>query len=131
MNVDTKVLLDEIEHRIEKKFDPMFSAIDDKFKAIDDRLDAMDNRFDAMDDRFDALQTQVTKNTSSISNIQLILENEIRPAINLLAEGHIIINRKLDLLLSREEENDLTKLHVSALETRVDKLEEEVFGLTS
>ena len=128
MNIDTKILLDEIEKRLEPKFDHLYHSL--KSEIVENRTQIEENR------------KQIEENSSAISEIKLSLENEIRPAIseiklsleneirpeiNLLAEGHSILNRKLDQVISREDENDLAKLHVSVLETRVDRLEEAVF----
>ena len=128
MNIDTKILLDEIEKRLEPKFDHLYHSL--KSEIVENRTQIEENR------------KQIEENSSAISEIKLSLENEIRPAIseiklsleneirpeiNLLAEGHSILNRKLDQVISRADENDLAKLHVSVLETRVDRLEEAVF----
>ena len=113
MNIDTKILLDEIEKRLEPKFDHLYHSL--KSEIVENRTQIEENR------------KQIEENSSAISEIKLSLENEIRPEINLLAEGHSILNRKLDQVISRADENDLAKLHVSVLETRVDRLEEAVF----
>ena len=48
--------------------------------------------------------------------IRLILENEIRPQIRMVAEGHLDLNRKLDEIKSEMKKNELLPARVSLLE---------------
>ena len=143
MNIDTKILLDEIEKRLEPKFDHLYHSL--KSEIVENRTQIAENRkrieenSSSISEIQRSLDNEIRPAISeiklsleneirpAISEIKLSLENEIRPEINLLAEGHSILNRKLDQVISREDENDLAKLHVSVLETRVDRLEEAVF----
>lgn len=48
--------------------------------------------------------------------IRLILENDIRPKINILAENHLDLNRKMDDILEVLKKNELLPIRVSILE---------------
>ena len=128
MNIDTKILLDEIEKRLEPKFDHLYHSL--KSEIVENRTQIEENRKGIEENSSSISEIKLSLENEirpAISEIKLSLENEIRPKIDLLAEGHSILNRKLDQVISREDENDLAKLHVSVLETRVDRLEEAVF----
>ncbi len=64
----------------------------------------------------------VVKLQTDVSEIHLILENDVRKRIDIIAEGHLNLNRKLDDALRVEGEKEMTIL-------RVTKLENEVRGL--
>ncbi len=143
MNIDTKILLDEIEKRLEPKFDHLYhslkSEIVENRKQIEENRKGIEENSSSISEIKLSLENEIRPAISEIKlsldneirpeikDLRLSLENEIRPKINLLAEGHSILNRKLDQIISREDENDLAKLHISVLETRVDRLEEAVF----
>ncbi len=48
--------------------------------------------------------------------IRLILENDIRPKINILAENHLDLNRKLEEIRKELKKNELLPIRVSILE---------------
>ncbi len=58
-------------------------------KGIDKRFDAVDKRFDAVEDRLDKLENEQVRQG-------LLLENEVFPSLQLLAEGHGDVIRRLD-----------------------------------
>lgn len=51
--------------------------------------------------------------------IRLILENDIRPKINILAENHLDLYRKLDEIREELKKNELLPVRVSILEKDV------------
>lgn len=51
--------------------------------------------------------------------IRLILENDIRPQIRILAENHLDLNRKLDEIQKELKKNELLPVRVSLLEKDV------------
>lgn len=136
MNIDTKILLDEIEKRLEPKFDHLYHSLQAEIaenrKRIEENSSSISEIQRSLDNEIRPAISEIKLSLENeirpeIKDLRLSLENEIRPKINLLAEGYSILNRKLDQVISREDENDLAKLHVSVLETRVDRLEEAVF----
>ena len=108
MSDDTKLILSLL--------DRQFDKIDKRFDGIDERLDRMDERFDRMDERFDRLEGRVDKLEESVTGLQLAVENEIRPSIQVLAEGHMMLNEKLDRVLENAKETEELKTRVDALE---------------
>jgi len=56
--------------------------------------------------------------------IRLILENDIQPKINILAESHLDLNRKLDEIRGELKKNELLPLRVSLLERDVREIKE-------
>lgn len=97
--------------------------------AICKRLDGMDERFDGIDERFERLERQVHENTEGIRRINLCLENEIRPSIMRIAEGHLDLSRKLDEAIKQDKEKEKMAVRLNFLEGRVDRLETKVAGL--
>ncbi len=122
MSDDTKLILSLLDRqfdKIDKRFDGIderLDRVDERFDRMDERLDRMDERFDRMDERFDRLEGRVDKLEESVTGLQLAVENEIRPSIQILAEGHMMLNEKLDRVLENAKETEELKTRVDALE---------------
>ena len=96
------------------------------FDRLDKRMDHMDKRLDHMDKRLDGMDKRLDKLEHATRDIQLTIENEIRPNIQVIAEGHADINRKLDEALKVENEKEIMKIHLTYLENEVRRIKEKI-----
>lgn len=97
------------------KFDIIIAKIetmDQKITTMDERITSMDERITSMDEKINALDTDV-------KDIKLTLENEIRPNIMRVAEGHLDLSRKLDQAIKSNNEFEMLSIRVGMLETDV------------
>ena len=104
MSEDTKMIMEEL------------AKIHGRLEKMDGRLDRMDDRFDKMDQRVDNLE-KTTK--GELRAIKMYLENEIEPKISIVAEGHIDLMRKFQKIQVCNEEWEMMKMRVLALERGV------------
>ena len=83
-----------------------------------------------MKDTFSGITEEIHKSSTSLDNkitsIQMTIENEIRRNIDIIAENHIGLNKKLDEVLSRDEERELMKIKLNVLENEIRKLKEQL-----
>ena len=93
---------------------------------LDRQFEKIDKRFDGIDERFDRLEGRVDKLEESITSLQLAVENEIRPSIQLLAEGHMILNEKLDRVLENAKDTEELKTRVDALEAGFRQMQDKI-----
>ena len=125
MTEDTRMILKELSKVNEclNRMDDRFDGVDRRLDKVDDRLDKMDDRFDRMDDRFDKMDQRVDnleKTTKGeLRAIKMYLENEIEPKISIVAEGHIDLMRKFQKIQVCNEEWEMMKMRVLALERGV------------
>lgn len=112
------------------KTDERLDRMDKRLDGVDKRLDGMDKRFVSINERLDSLESKVLENTEGIRRINLCLENEIRPSIMRIAEGHLDLSRKLDEALKIDEEKEKMAIRLNFLEGKVDRLEVKVAALT-
>ena len=110
--------------------DKRLDGVDKRLDGVDKRLDEMDKRFVSINVRLDSLESKVLENTEGIRRINLCLENEIRPSIMRIAEGHLDLSRKLDEALKIDEEKEKMAIRLNFLEGKVDRLEVKVAALT-
>ena len=112
--------------KILEKMQKGFDRLDKRMEHMDKRLDGMDKRLDGMDKRLDGMDKRLDKLEHATRDIQLTIENEIRPNIQVIAEGHADINRKLDEALKVENEKEIMKIHLTYLENEVRRIKEKI-----
>ena len=111
MSEDTKMIMEEL------------AKIHGRLDQMDGRLDRMDNRFDQMDGRLDKMGRRMDELESStkqeIRSLKTYLENEIETKINIVAEGHFDLMRKFRQVQLCNEEWEMMKIRILALERGV------------
>ena len=125
MSEDTKMIMEELA-KIHGRLDQMdgrLDRMDNRFDQMDGRLDRMDNRFDQMDGRLDKMDRRMDELESStkqeIRSLKTYMENEIETKINIVAEGHFDLMRKFRQVQLCNEEWEMMKIRVLALERGV------------
>lgn len=154
MTEDTKIILerldwmdskiDQLDSRMDKmdsridtfdfRMDTLDSRIDtlgSKMDTLGSRMDTLDSRMDTLGSRMDTLEFSVNEVKSQVKGIQLILENEIQRNIQIVAEGHLDLSRKLDDAVKVKEERELLLMRTNVLESDVKMLKSKVDSLSS
>lgn len=111
MSEDTKMIMEEL------------AKIHGRLDKMDGRLDRMDDRFDKMDRCMDALESSTKQ---EIRSLKTYLENEIETKINIVAEGHFDLMRKFRQVQLCNEEWEMMKIRVLALERGVREIKEKM-----
>lgn len=73
-----------------------FERQEARFDGLENRFSRLENRFDRMENRFNGLENQFNGLENEQRRTNLIIENEIRPSIQLLAEGQAQMQVQLD-----------------------------------
>lgn len=96
--MDEKMLLQAIREIVKAEIEPLNGRMD----SIEERMDGMEKHMDSMEKRIDA----------RIDRLEILLEHEIPGQLQLLAEGHQVLVKRLP------EEHELGELRsrVSTLE---------------
>ncbi|MBR2671623.1 MAG: hypothetical protein IKE27_05435 [Oscillospiraceae bacterium] len=97
---------------LNKKLDEQFAKIDRRFENIDQRFEKFDQRFENIEDKIGSMDLEIRK-------INLTLENEIKPAITVLAEGHQMLVERMDRMdakidsLTEKVENNSLRIYIN------------------
>lgn len=86
-----------------------FSRLETRLDTIDEKLDTMEGRLGKIEKRLDTLENRTT-------SIEVQLENIVVPRIQLIAESHIDLSRKLDNAIEQRLEREMLKMRVEILE---------------
>ena len=68
----------------------------------------------------------LNKMNAKITDIQLTLENETNRNIQIIAEGHLDLSRKLDEALKVENEKEMLLIRVNKLENELRRVKERI-----
>ena len=98
------------------------TPIYDRLDQVNSRLDQVDSRLDQVDSRLDQVDSQIGELREKVTIIQMTLENETNKNINIIAEGHLDLSRKLDDALKIENEKEMLLLRVNYLENEVHRI---------
>lgn len=94
----------------------------DDTKLILDEITRLQSEFTVLQSRFTVLQSELTGLQQGVKEIQLTLENETNRKIQLIAERHLDLSRKLDDALKVENEKEILLIRVTSLENEVRRL---------
>ncbi len=114
-----KELLLAISDLFDKKFEEKFIPIKQELKEI--RQDIAEMKQDIVE-----IKQDIKELNRRLTLVELTLENEVKPNIMLVAEGHHILNRKLDEALQVDNEKEMLMIRVNILESEVRKLKEQI-----
>lgn len=133
MTEDTKIILERIDQMDSKidKLDSRMDRIDSGMDTLNSRMDKIDSRMDKIDSRMDTIEDSIVEVKTQVTDIQLILENEIRRNIQIVAEGHLDLSRKLDDAVKVKKEREMLLMRTNVLESDVRMLKDKVNKLSS
>ena len=113
-------LLSAIGELLEKTLEEKLEVIlEEKLEAIlEDKLERM------LDEKLDRkLNEKLSPIYDRLTRIEITLENEIRPNIMRVAEGHLDLSRKLDAALKSDAKREMLEIKVNYLDGEVRKLQ--------
>ena len=81
--------------------------IETRVDSIETKVDSIEVRVSAIETRMDNFEARMDKTDAKITDIQMTLENETNKNIQIIAEGHVYLIRKLDDALRVENEKEM------------------------
>ena len=111
---------------IEGKID----GIERRIGGLEQRIDGLDQRIGGLEQRMDSIESEmkcmhtelndrIDRVEKKVTEVQVTIENELRPNIRIIAEGHITLNEKMQKIDFIAEDVEETKLRVELIETVV------------
>lgn len=112
-----------INGRLDQMQTELKAGLHEELKRHEERLDRMDERMNSMET---SLQSQIDKVDRKITVLALHVENETDKKIQILAENHLELMRKLNEGIEAANRNKMYAMEVDCLVGKVDKLYEDV-----
>lgn len=117
--------------RIEKQFDRMEEQIVERLDRIEERLDRVEERLDRLEEEVAALKAdmqdvkaRVDRLEMKVASIEMTLENVTNRNIQIVAEGHFDLKRKMEDVLKVEDEKERLLVRVNFMEDDIRKIKE-------
>ena len=131
MTEETKMILEKLDGMqgqlggVENKVDRLETKMDGleiRMDGLETRKDGLETRMDGLETRIDGLETRMDGVECGLRNLKFIVENDIQKKINIIAEGHLDLSRKLDEALKVSQKQEIYYLKVNTLEADVREL---------
>ena len=121
LSTEAKMILEQL-HRMDDKIDLLSGDVSGL------KTDVSGLKFDVADLKIDVsdLKETTKRHGNELRSIKLMLENEIRPSIRIIAEGHLDLNRKMNDLIQMHTDDEMFRLRVTALENDVREIKEHI-----
>lgn len=88
-------------------------------EKILEKTEGLEVRVGNLEETVSAQSKQMDSMKLELRAIHLTMENELNRSIQLVAEGHLDLNRKLNEVLQRNGELEMMQVRISLLETRL------------
>ena len=117
--------LDVLEQRVdalEKRMDALekrMDVLEQRVGALEKRMDVLEDRVDSLENQMNSLKGQMDTLEEKVRHFRLIVENDVQRSINIIAEGHQDLNRKLEDAIIAKNEREMILLRISVLERDV------------
>ncbi len=112
-------------------FNERLERLETEFGKFNERLERLETEFGEFKERLDRLETEfgefrgrLDRLDSDVTGIKLILENEIRPNIMRVAEGHLDLYRKLREATRIDDEKEMIAIRVNIMEEQLRTIKE-------
>jgi len=135
LSTEAKMILEQL-HRMDDKIDLLSGDVSGlktdvsglKSDVTDLKSDVSGLKSDVADLKIDVsdLKETTKRHGNDLRSIKVILENEIRPSIRIIAEGHLDLNRKMNDLIQMHTDDEMFRLRVTALENDVREIKEHI-----
>ena len=126
--MNTEQMLEVILQKI-NTMDARMENVENKIDSMDARMESVENKIESMDARLDSIDARVKllePLSQQVKEIQLTLENEISKKINIIAEGHLDLSRKLDEAMAFQKREEMICLRITSLEGDVQRIKSRI-----
>lgn len=111
-----------LDEKFQKEFTPVkkeLSELKKEFTELKADVSVLKEDISVLKADVSGLKKDMTDVKQKVTTIEITLENETNRNIEIIAEGHHILDRKLDEALKSFSENELYKLRINRLDAEV------------
>ena len=97
-----------------------------EIRELKERVQGVEGEVRELKERVQGVEGKARELEGHVQGIRLTLENETNKNINIIAEGHLNLSRKLDEALKVENEKEVLLIRINRLENGYRTLKEQV-----
>jgi len=125
MTEDTTMILHEIS-ALKDSMNEHFQKVDKRLDGVEQRLDGVEQRLDGVDQRLDGVEQRLDGVEALARGNRMILENDIPKQINLIAEGHMDLSRRLQAVEETNQKYDKVMINMVAMQNDIRKIKDRI-----
>ena len=103
--------------------DQKMGSLEDEVSTLKDEIRTLKTEVDALKDEVSTLKSEVDTLKQSNTDIKLTIENELNRNIQLVAEGHLDLNRKLEEVMRPVNALEMLQVQVNMLQSKIRDIE--------
>ena len=100
--------------------------VKEEIRELKERVQGVEGEVRELKERVQGVEGKARELEGHVQGIRLTLENETNKNINIIAEGHLNLSRKLDEALKVENEKEVLLIRINRLENGYRTLKEQV-----
>ncbi|MBR1930189.1 MAG: hypothetical protein IJ833_01765 [Lachnospiraceae bacterium] len=104
------------------------SVLKEDVTVLKENVSALTDRVGGLEERVGSLEVHVDWLIQEAKEVKLIIENEIRPNISRVAEGHLDLARNLQAALKPNTEVEMLNIRMGMVEADVKELKKQVYA---
>ena len=111
----------------------MFGLILSKLDGMQNQMDGMQNQINSMQSQINSMQSQINsmqdkidKNTTEINHLRCFIEEEIRPQMRIIADGHLALVEKYNEIEKVKQSRELMEIRLLTLEAEIRQLKQAI-----
>lgn len=101
-------------------------TVDEKLNLILQNMSEIQEDISGMKKDITEMKEDITYLSKKVNAIEITLENETNKNIQIIAEGHFRLDRKLDEAIRGSHDNNLYKLKVNMLDAEIKKIAQKI-----
>ena len=101
-------------------------GVEGEVRELKERVQGVEGEVRELKERVQGVEGKARELEGHVQGIRLTLENETNKNINIIAEGHLNLSRKLDEALKVENEKEVLLIRINRLENGYRTLKEQV-----
>lgn len=117
--MENQELLTALSAMLDEKFQKELTPVKKELSELKKEFTELKADVSVLKEDVSGLKKDMTDVKQKVTTIEITLENETNRNIEIIAEGHHILDRKLDEALKSFSENELYKLRINRLDAEV------------
>lgn len=114
--------LDQILNKLDS-MDQKMGSLEDEVSTLKDEISALKNEVSTLKSEVSTLKSEIDTLKQSNTDIKLTIENELNRNIQLVAEGHLDLNRKLEEVMRPVNALEMLQVQVNMLQSKIRDIE--------
>ena len=116
-------------NNMQNQMDGMQNQMDgmqNQMDGMQNQMDGMQNQINSMQNQINSMQDKIDKNTTETPQLRCFIEEEIRPQMRIIADGHLALVEKYNEIEKVKQSRELMEIRLLTLEAEIRQLKQAI-----